>query len=55
MKIRIPSERRPSWRDRFVEISRQVEGERAPRALVVAAGLKLRLRTSVFARRVRLA
>ena len=55
MKIRISFERRPSWRVRFLEIARQVEGARAPRALVVAAGLKLRQRTSAFAseRRIR--
>ena len=48
MKIRIPSDRRASWRDRFVEIARQVDGTTAPRA-IVAAGLRLRMRTSAFA------
>lgn len=49
MKIRVPFEPRASWRDRFLEIARQVEGgQAAPRALVVAAGLKLRLRTPAF-------
>ena len=52
MKIRIPSDRRASWRDRFVEIARQVEGT-APRAMVAAAGLRLRMRTSAFAMRRR--
>lgn len=56
MKIRVPFERRASWRDRFLEIARQAEGAKAPRALVVAAGLRLRERTSAFAvRRARLA
>ena len=49
MKIRIPFERRASWRHRFLEIARQVEGAHAPRALVVAAGLRLRTRASAFA------
>ena len=48
MKIRIATERRRTWRDRFLEIARQVEGT-APRSLVVAAGLRLRQRTSAFA------
>ncbi len=50
MKIRFPANHRRSWRDRFVEIARQAEGSiQAPRALVIAAGLKLRRRTSAFA------
>ena len=56
MKIRIASERRSPWRERFVEIAREVEAGHAPRALVAAAGLRLRLRTSAFAvRRTRAA
>ena len=56
MKIRFPTVRRASWRDRFLEIARQAEGGSAPRALVVAAGLRLRLRASSFTpRRSRLA
>ena len=49
MKIRIPSDRRASWRDRFLEIARQADGVSAPQAIVAAAGLRLRLRTSAFA------
>lgn len=50
MKIRFPATHRRSWRDRFVEIGRQAEGSsQAPRALLIAAGLKLRGRTSAFA------
>lgn len=57
MKIRVPFEPRASWRERFVQIAREVQGARAPRRLVVAAGLKLKMRTSAFAagRRSRLA
>ena len=46
MKLKHPLARR-TWRDRFVEIARQVEGGSAPRSLV-AAGLRLRLRSSAF-------
>lgn len=50
MKIRFPANNGRTWRDRFVEIARQAEGtSQAPRALVIAAGLKLRRRTSAFA------
>jgi hypothetical protein len=49
MKIRFPLSHRPTWRDRFVEIARQAEGGQAPRALVIAAGLRLRRPTSAFA------
>ena len=48
MRVRAHIEPRASWRDRFVEIARQVEGSAAPRA-IVAAGLRLKLRTSAFA------
>ncbi len=43
MKTRFPTVKR-AWRDRFVEIARQVEAGSAPRSLVVAAGLKARSR-----------
>ena len=57
MKIRFPATNRRTWRDRFVEIARQAEGAQAPRALVIAAGLKLRRHSSAFAslRRARIA
>ena len=55
MKIRNPNEPRASWRDRFLEIARQVEAGKAPRALVIAAGLRARPRISAAAaRRVRI-
>lgn len=44
MKIRNLAIRRPSWRDRFVEIAREVEGSAAPRALAAA---RLRLRMAI--------
>jgi hypothetical protein len=54
MKIRILSARRATWRDRFLEIARQVESGNAPRSLVVAAGLRARPRAPLFpARRSR--
>jgi hypothetical protein len=49
MKIRFPATHRRTWRDRFIEIARQAEGSQAPRALVIAAGLRLRRHTSAFA------
>jgi hypothetical protein len=51
MKIRIPSARRATWRDRFLEIARQVESGNAPRSLVVAAGLRPRPQTPFFTSR----
>ena len=51
MKIRIPSARRATWRDRFLEIARQVESGNAPRSLVVAAGLRPRPQAPFFATR----
>lgn len=51
MKIRILSARRATWRVRFLEIARQVERGNAPRALVVAAGLRPRPRAPFFAPR----
>ena len=55
MKIRFPANHRRTWRDRFVEIARQAEATQAPRALVIAAGLKLRRQSSAFGalRRIR--
>jgi hypothetical protein len=49
MKIRNPIAHRATWRDRFVEIGRQVgsTGVRAPSALV--AGLRPRARMAGFA------
>jgi hypothetical protein len=41
MKTRFPTVK-SAWRDRFVEIARQVEAGSAPRSLVVAAGLRAR-------------
>ena len=49
MKIRFPATHRRTWRDRFLEIARQAEANQAPRALVIAAGLKLRRPASAFA------
>lgn len=50
MKIRFPATHRRTWRERFVEIARQAEAaDQAPRALVIAAGLKLRRQASAFA------
>ena len=55
MKIKKATEPRATWRDRFLEIARQVEAGRAPRALVIAAGLRARPRISAAAgRRVRI-
>ncbi|MGZ5032482.1 MAG: hypothetical protein ACXWAC_04720 [Usitatibacter sp.] len=42
MKIRFHTVKRATWRNRFVEIAREVEGGSAPIALVVAAGLRAR-------------
>jgi hypothetical protein len=44
MKIRFPRPKRTSWRDRFLEIARQVEAGSAPRSLVIAARLRARSR-----------
>jgi hypothetical protein len=48
MKIRFHTVKRATWRNRFVEIARQVEGGSAPIALVVAAGLRARSRAEAF-------
>ena len=52
MKIRFPATHRRSWRERFVEIARQAEAGQAPRALVIAAGLKARRPGAAFALRL---
>jgi hypothetical protein len=44
MKIRFPNLKRASWRERFVEIARQVEAGSAPRSLVIAARIRARAR-----------
>ena len=49
MKIRTPITRRASWRDRFVEIARQVEGLEVRSGVVLAAGLRPRARMAGFA------
>lgn len=49
MKIRFTATHRRTWRERFVEIARQAEADQAPRALVIAAGLKLRRQAPAFA------
>ena len=49
MKIKNANETRAKWRDRFLEIARQVEAGKAPRALVIAAGLRARPRISAAA------
>ena len=51
MKTRFPTTNRRTWRERFVEIARQAEASQAPRALVIAAGLKLRRPVPAFALR----
>jgi hypothetical protein len=48
MKIRFYTAKRATWRNRFVEIARQVEGGSAPIALVVAAGLRARAKAAAF-------
>ena len=54
MKIKNAQETRAKWRDRFLEIARQVEAGRAPRLLVVAAGLRRPRISAAAARRVRI-
>jgi hypothetical protein len=51
MKIRLASVRRATWRVRFLEIARQAESGEAPRALVVAAGLRPRPQAPFFTSR----
>lgn len=49
MKIRFASERRATWRLRFVEIARQVQGPEAVPAPLAGHGLRARSRQSGFA------
>jgi hypothetical protein len=50
MKIRTPiAARRASWRDRFLEIARQVEGLEVHSGAALAAGLRPRARMAGFA------
>ena len=49
MKIKTAIEPRARWRDRFLEIAREVEAGRAPRPLVVAAAWRQRRRISAAA------
>ena len=50
MKIRTPiSARRATWRDRFLEIARQVDGIEVRPGAVLAAGLRPRARMAGFA------
>ena len=49
MKIRTPIARRATWRDRFLEIARQVEGIEARTGAALAAGLRPRARMAGFA------
>ena len=49
MKIKCSQDTRAKWRDRFLEIARQVECGKAPRVLVIAAGLRHRPRISAAA------
>ena len=48
MNSRFPSSKAPSWRDRFLEIARQVEGELS-RPVAVPSGLRPRSRMAGFA------
>ena len=54
MKIRNTVIRRATWRDRFLEIARQVEAGKAPRVLVIAAGLRRPRISAAASRRVRI-
>ena len=49
MKIRTLTARRATWRDRFLEIARQVEGIEARTGAALAAGLRPRARMAGFA------
>ena len=49
MNIRTPTTRRATWRDRFLEISRQVEGLEVRSGAALAAGLRPRARMAGFA------
>ena len=50
MKIRTPiTARRATWRDRFLEIARQVDGIEVRSGAALAAGLRPRARMAGFA------
>jgi hypothetical protein len=49
MRIRNTIAHRPTWRDRFVEIARQVEALDARAQAVLASGLRPRARMAGFA------
>ena len=49
MKIRNPIAQRATWRDRFLEIARQVEGIEVRSGAARAAGLRPRARMAGFA------
>jgi len=49
MRIRNAIAHRPTWRDRFVEIARQVEALDARASAVLASGLRPRARMAGFA------
>ena len=49
MKIRTPIARRATWRDRFLEIARQVEGLEIRSGAALAAGMRPRARMAGFA------
>ena len=49
MKIRSPIARRASWRDRFLEIARQVEAIEVRSGAALASGLRPRARMAGFA------
>ena len=49
MKIKTPTTRRTTWRDRFLEIARQVEGIEVRSGAALAAGLRPRARMAGFA------
>jgi hypothetical protein len=50
MKTRTPiAARRATWRDRFLEIAREVEGLEARTGAALAAGLRPRARMAGFA------
>jgi hypothetical protein len=49
MKIKNANETRARWRDRFLEIAREAQSGKAPRVLVIAAGLRARPRISAAA------
>ncbi len=49
MKVRTPITRRATWRDRFLEIARQVEAIEVRSGAVLASGLRARARMAGFA------